>query len=480
MFKPGQNCLTVTPCDRAAVIVDAADYFLVARQAMLKAERRIMLIGWDFDPRISLVRRSGVPDDETLGSFLLDLVDRKPQLRVNILKWDLGSLKILGRGLAMWWEARWAVHDRVQIALDHAHPAGCSHHQKILVIDDAFAVCGGIDMTGDRWDTTRHTDRSRGRVRPGGKPYKPWHDATMAVDGDAASCLAQLGRDRWRVATGKRLQPVALKADPWPEDLEPSLGAAKVAIARTVAKYGHRPEIREIEQLVLDIVGQAERSIYIENQYFTSAKVAGAIARRLQERPALEVVLVGPLQADGWLEQVAMDAARVELALAIGAAHDGNRFRIYCPFTTRGQPIYVHAKVMIVDDRILRVGSSNLNNRSLGLDSECDLTIDGGHEAALDALRTRLLAEHLGQDEAVIADSLAATGSMIATVEALRGRGRSLRPLKLTPPTGMRKAVASTEALDAENADAVFEPMAGKGLLGRFRAYSGRKSGTDK
>lgn len=447
---------------------------------MLKAERRILLIGWDFDPRIALVRGEDAAEGETLGSFLLDLVERKPQLRVNILKWDVGSLKLLGRGLAMWWEARWVTHDRIQIALDHAHPPGCSHHQKILVIDDAFAVCGGIDMTGDRWDTSDHTDRPPGRVRPNGKTYKPWHDATMAVDGQAAACLAQLGRERWRVATARRLQPVALDADPWPDCLEPTMGAAQVAIARTVAKYGRRPEIREIEQLALDIIGQAERFIYIENQYFTSAKVAGAIVNRLRHKPDLEVVLIGPLRADGWLEQVAMDAARVELARAMAAAHDGDRFRVYCPFTSRGAEIYVHAKVMIADDRVLRIGSSNLNNRSLGLDSECDLAIDGGHEAAIGALRLRLLAEHLGADEAKVAASLTATGSMIATIEALRGRGRSLRPLALTAPTGARKAIAGAEALDAENADAMFEPMAGRSLLSRFRAYSGRKSGTER
>ena len=83
-----------------------------------------------------------------------------------------------------------------------------------------------------------------------------------------------------------------------------------------------------------------------------------------------------PRKADGWLEQQAMDAARLKLIQAIGRNDKGNRFRVYVPVTKDGEDIYVHAKIAIVDDRLLRVGSSNLNNRSQRLDSECDVTLD--------------------------------------------------------------------------------------------------------
>src|SRR3546814_3780430 len=119
--------------------------------------------------------------------------------------------------------------------------------------------------------------------------------------------------------------------------------------------------------------------------------------------------MVMPKTADGWLEQMAMDAARVELVRAIAKARHGDRLRIYVPHTEQGDPIYVHAKTAIVDDRLIRVGSANLNNRSMGLDSECDVT----HDAALSAnrgvaptlrgLRESLIAEHLGVEPGGVA-----------------------------------------------------------------------------
>ena len=92
--------------------------------------------------------------------------------------------------------------------LDGAHPPGASHHQKIVVIDDSLAFCGGIDMTGDRWDTREHRDDEPRRITPGGAPYAPWHDATTAIEGPAAAALGELARDRWRRAGGAALAPV--------------------------------------------------------------------------------------------------------------------------------------------------------------------------------------------------------------------------------------------------------------------------------
>src|SRR3546814_7628094 len=84
----------------------------------------------------------------------------------------------------------------------------------------------------------------------------------------------------------------------------------------------------------------------------------------LDEDDPPEFVMVMPKTADGWLEQMAMDAARVELVRAIAKARHGDRLRIYVPHTEQGDPIYVHAKTAIVDDRLIRVGSANLNHRS--------------------------------------------------------------------------------------------------------------------
>ena len=288
----------------------------------------------------------------------------------------MGALKTLFRGTTIITLARWMLHKRIHTKLDGAHPTGASHHQKIVVIDDCFAFCGGIDMTADRWDTRDHKDADPCRIRPNGRPYDPWHDATTALEGPVAAALGELARDRWKCASGEELHPVEGRSDCWPEQLPCQFTNAEIAISRTRPQMPELPEVREIERLVLDQIASAERHIYAESQYFASRLIAEAIARRLEEPDGPEIVLINPISADGWLEQVAMDTARARLYQALHRRDPKGRLRLYHPYTTKAVPIYVHAKIMVVDDHILRVGSSNFNNRSLGLDTECDVTIN--------------------------------------------------------------------------------------------------------
>ena len=443
---------------------------------MLKARYRILLIGWDFDPRIPLDRTSEDHGDETLGAFLLHLATQKPDVPISILKWDVGALKMLGRGAAMIHLARWAMSKAITFKFDHAHPPGCSHHQKIVVIDDSLAVCGGIDMTADRWDTPDHIEGDVRRVRPGGQAYGPWHDATMIVDGDAARALGALGRERWQRATGEALPDDRVEDghDIWPSHLVPHFQNVDLGIARTRAAYQKTPEIREIETLYLDMIASAKRFIYAENQYFTSRKIGQAIAKRMKEADPPEIILVSPVRADGWLEQKAMDAARVRLCQAIGTIDTSNRFRIYNPVTTGGTPIYVHAKIMIVDDKILRIGSSNMNNRSLGLDSECDLVLDtlsrnATAQPAITALRTRLMAEHLGVSPDEVFETFESTGSLIDTITRLSRPGKTLNLLKFEDPSDIETFIADNEILDPEHPDAFFEALDKRGLWRKWR-----------
>ena len=160
---------------RATVLVDAEDYFALMREAMGKARRRIHLIGWDFDTRIHLVegrrwwqRLWNKDAPIRLGSYILWLRRHRPELEILILKWSIGFLKFFGRGMMLFDIARWARHKRIQFKFDTAHPFGCSHHQKIVVLDDKVAVCGGIDMTSERWDTREHREDEPGRRTPNG------------------------------------------------------------------------------------------------------------------------------------------------------------------------------------------------------------------------------------------------------------------------------------------------------------------------
>jgi phosphatidylserine/phosphatidylglycerophosphate/cardiolipin synthase-like enzyme len=298
----------------------------------------------------------------------------------------------------------------------------------------------------------------------------------MMLEGPIASALGELGRDRWQRATKSSLAPAQPgDASLWPDDLPVQFENVEVAIARTRAEYEEAREIREIEALYLDMIAAAKRFIYFENQYFTSAKLAAAIAKRLEEDDPPEFVMVMPRTADGWLEQKAMDAARVRLAREIAKVDRRNRFRIYVPITRKGADIYVHAKVSIVDDRLLRVGSSNLNNRSLGLDSECDVIIDAALLANKDTpaeiarLRTQLIAEHLDVEPEKFAKAFEERGSLVDAIEALRADGRTLDLLDLVKPGPLDRFIADNELLDPENADGFLDPIGERGLRKHWR-----------
>lgn len=484
----GKNCWRIEHGRRASVVVDAADYYHLIQQIMTAASERILVIGWDFDTRIALE-----PDDHgsgrSLGSFFLGLAHAKPDRRIAILKWSFGAKKQFLRPSAAWMLWKWQRTKAIDFRFDSAHPPGCSHHQKIVVIDDRLGVCGGIDMSTARWDTSDHLDDDERRRLPNGKLYAPWHDITMIVAGPIAAALGELGEDRWRRATQAALPQVHEHAEPhWPDELPVHFEDVSIAIARTRAEFGSASEIREIETLYLDMIAAAERFIYIENQYFTSAKMAAAIAKRLEEDDPPEFVLVMPRQADGWLEQRAMDAARVRLARQIAKVDPKNRFRIYVPVTKGGNDIYVHAKLSIVDDRLLRIGSSNLNNRSLGLDSECDLVIDAAlpenrdTPAQIAALRTRLLAEHLAIEPEAFAREFERCGSLVEAIEAFRGEGKTLELLDLVKPGPFDQFIADNEVLDPESADKLLDPIGERGIrkhwregVRRIRLRRGRK-----
>lgn len=481
MNETGAHVWRMATAERAHVVIDAADYFDALRSAMINARRSIMLIGWDFDTRIHLLRDGPAADGlpTRLGDFILAIANANPALEIRILKWDVGALKLLGRGRSILDVVRWAFHKRITFKLDGAHPTGCSHHQKIVVIDDHFAVCGGIDMTRDRWDTRAHHDLDPQRKEPNGQPYGPWHDMTMLVEGEAATALGELARDRWHAAGGERLPPPSERQGSetaWPEQVRAEFSNVRVGISRTRARHQDCEEVREIEALSLALIARARRFIYAESQYFASRKIAEAITKRLQEDDPPEIVLINPETADGWLESKAMDSARTRLLHAIGAKNPKQRFRVYAPYAAFGTPIYVHAKLMIVDDAVLRVGSANMNNRSLGLDSECDLYIDcalpenDGYADAVRALRITLLAEHCGvtdQEMAAVLDRNG--GSMHAAIaEATRDNAR-LRPLELRELSAVERELADNETLDPEHAEDMLEPFARKGLFRRGR-----------
>lgn len=349
----------------------------------------------------------------------------------------------------------------MHLAVDGAHPTGSVHHQKIAVIDDAVAFCGGVDLTLDRWDTRAHRQDSHGR-RMVRHSYGPRHEVAAAVDGAAARTLGQQALARWRTATDQSLAPVEASHTTWPNRLEPILRNIDVGIARTVPELKGRPEVREVEALNLAAIAAARHTIYLENQYLASRRLVEALAARLREDGGPEIVIVLARRGNNPLERETMDSARHRLMHVLWAADEHRRLGVYWPVTDGGTPIYVHSKVLVVDDRLLRIGSSNLNNRSMGFDSECDVAIDAieaesntsEHDDVrrqITWVRHQLVSEHLGVSNGEFERAMLECGSFRKAVEALRGQGRTLRPVTEQTVSDEASPLAENDLMDPDH-----------------------------
>lgn len=473
LLRPGETCWRLETARRVGIAVDGEEYFTAVKAAMRQARRSIYISAWDFDARIRLTphrHRARRPD--RLGNLLNWLAASRPDLTIHVLKWDFAELFDLAR-----WSKPLAIrnllsHPRLHYRLDGDHPTGASHHQKFVVIDDCVAFCGGFDLTANRWDSRAHHAVDRYRRQPDGAPYGPFHDMMMVVDGDAARALGDLFRERWRRATGEWLlcptdrsgstrgmRRYRRAGDVWPGNLPVLLRDVPVGIARTEPARDGAADVREVEALHLAAIAAARHSIYIESQYFASTAVAAALQARLAEDNGPEVVVINPLRSNSWLENTVMLGTRARLAAALRAADHQDRFRLFAALTEDGVSITVHAKALVVDDRLMRIGSANLANRSMGLDTECDLAVEAcGPQAdnerrVICQLRDNLLAEHLGSSPEVVADTLASTGSLIATIDRLnRDRGRRLVPLVEGPPEGFAAVASEVPLFDPERA----------------------------
>src|SRR5204862_414362 len=198
-----------------------------------------------------------------LGDFPNALVETRHGLRGYVLSWDFAMLYAMEREWLPIFKLDWRTHRGLSFHLDDQHPVGASHHQKVVVVDDAVAFVSGYDLTKVRWDSCGHKQNDARRADHGGKSYAPFHDVGIAVAGDCARALGELARERWRRATGKRLKPLhaALTSDAWPAAMEATLTNVDVAIARTEPPFNGYPAIGEIRQLHLDAIAGARRRI---------------------------------------------------------------------------------------------------------------------------------------------------------------------------------------------------------------------------
>jgi phospholipase D1/2 len=445
---PGRNCWHVERADRFLCVQDAADYFRRVRQAILAARRSVFILGWDLQA-IDLVPPDQAGDEAPvrLDALLSQVARRRRGLRCYVLIWDYDALYTLERDPFLRWRMGWRTPRRVRFGFDDRHPLGGCHHQKIVVVDDAVAFCGSVDLTTHRFDSCEHRCDDPLRTTASGAPYGPYHEVASMVSGPAAARLGALARDRWHASQGDggKVPPIAAPegiaaggpdraggADPWPRDADPDLRDVEVAIARTLPEFESLPAVRECETLLLDAIGAAKRALYIESQYFTSDVLGQALAARLREPDGPEVLVVVPRECHGWLERNTMGDFREGVFRRMAEADRHGRLRLLYPMASRRRevPTFVHSKVLIADDVLLRIGSANFARRSMGLDSECDLAVDASHDAeardGIGRIRDRLLGEHLGLRAAEVAAGVTRAGSLRAFVDARAGADRTL------------------------------------------------------
>ena len=472
LLIPGAGIWRTETAHRFAVLMENNAYFTALASAMEKAERSIVVLGWQFDPRTHLSVETGF-DDHTaeVGHRLRLLVKQKPDLDVRLLIWKSPLLIAASQGFYPHRAQRWFRKRMVEFRLDQPGPIGACHHQKAVIIDDKVAFCGGGDIATDRWDSAEHHDDDPRRCQPSGLIAPPRHETMSVFDGPAARALGDLARERWFRATWERTLPDETRGDPWPDGVQPTILDTPVGISRTEPAHGDRAEVRENEALHLEAIGRARRLIYLENQYFTSHLMAEALARRLAEPNGPEVVLVSTGRSPSWFDSLTMDKARAQVLYKLEQADKHSRFLALAPRTRAGKRIIVHAKVSIIDDRLLRIGSTNLNNRSFGYDTECDISTepkDAAGRAAIRAHRHHALGHFLGvsgEEFGTAETMLGSTGAAIAAFDTGR-----IQPLGAEPPSWFQTQIADWQLGDPLSTADAWRPWKRRGRMRALQA----------
>lgn len=414
---PGSNCWKLSRADYAGVLVDGRDYYLNFYNCLLTAKRFVLIAGWQFDSQVRLLRGDDARDapfSTELLAFLKQRCKAVPSLQIRILAWDYSPLLALEREWMQRIVFDWMTPENIRFHFDGRHPSGACHHEKLVIVDGRVAFVGGVDLARGRWDDRQHDLTNPHRVEKS-EPQKPYHDLMAVVQGPIVSELIAHFRARWVAATDEALALEAVRTPkvPFrsPEALR--LPACQVGISRTGTITTDPPcSHREVERLHEIAVLSAERLVYVETQYFTARSMHDALVERFRDRrrSPLWVVLMMPRGADTTKEALALGDAQNQLLASLEehAESSGSKLYVLCSAGRRADgervPTFIHSKVLIVDDRLLSIGSANWTNRSLALDTELNLSWECGNASdplgrSIAAIRASLLAEHAGIDQ---------------------------------------------------------------------------------
>ena len=360
------------------VLIDGAEALPRIAHELQQARSHVHLAGWFFSPEFDLTRGQ---TPSRLRDLLADLAEH---VDVRVLTWAGAPLPLFRPSRQTVRQMRESLcrGTNIRCALDaRERPLHC-HHEKTIVIDDRVAFVGGIDLTldnGDRFDSSEHVARGSAG----------WHDAASRLSGPAVSDLAEHFRMRWHEVTGERLDAT-----------EPAPGAPAgrhtVQITRTIPENVYRAVPHGefgIFESYLAALRSAQSLVYLETQFLWSPEIANVLRDKLRDPPSDEFRLVLVLPA---APKSGGEDTRGTLAELVEADAGRGRIVACTLYARRGplaDPVYVHAKVGIVDDRWLTLGSANLNDHSLFNDTEVNvLTLD---PALARDTRLRLWAEHL-------------------------------------------------------------------------------------
>jgi phospholipase D1/2 len=479
LLEEGRTCWRVGTARRAAVLRDGQSYFTALYDSLLKAKKYVLVAGWEIDTRVKLRwtdnRRHG-----RLSKLLRRMLDNNPDLEIFILVWDYSVFYVMERDPLSSLRLGIPPHRRLHYHMDNEHPLVGSHHQKIVIVDGEVAYAGGLDLTKRRWDTHNHHPNDPHRIDPSGVTYPPFHDVQMVVDGEIARHLAELFAERWLRATGNRLRlRDGPPGDPWPESAPPQFSSVRVGISRTAPEYKRYPGIKEIRTLFLESIARAREYIYLEHQFFTSPVIRDALIERLQDPVGPQIIIVLSKRSLGWLEEYTLDHVRDVNLLQLFAGDKYGRLGIFYPFVEGldGSCIKVHSKVSIIDDRILRVGSANLTNRSMGMDTECDLTIEAGTapevRRQIARVRDTLIGEHMGLPPEKVADREPGM-SLLAFIEKQGGSPRRLKSFRPEMEQRRQEILLNQEIYDPEEPLAIDRLMDDLVPSGKERIHRGR------
>jgi len=455
LLIPGETCWRIDQADRASFLVDGADYFAAVKSAMLSAKQSIWLLAWVFDPltrfepdRIERSRDPANPD--RLGLLLRRLAVLNPALDVRILAWDMPPLMAFTQRFPGQRAKAAFKGSPVKFRLDNSLPNSACHHQKVLIVDGRLCFISGGDLGADRWDTCDHLDEDPHRRLPWGQRYPARHDVALMAEGPIAQAAGQLFVDRWvRADCGPLEVPEPAEESVWPDGFAEDLVKVDVALTRTEPNWKDHQGTKEGLRLHLDCIAQARRTIFLENQYLASPLIVSALCRRLEEPDGPEVIAIGPSSSPSFFDRMTMDSARHAAINRLEQSDLHNRFRAFTARTAHDEPIIVHSKVSIFDDRLLRIGSANLNNRSGGLDTEVDAVIEAGDSSesaetrrTIAAFRTLLIGHYFGRGLAETQEAIRETGSVAGAIDALDGHPRRLLPVDRTPIERLGRLVA--------------------------------------